>query len=589
MAQRARKPGFILGTVMVLLPIMAIVLISLVAVLRTGSGTSLRHHAQTSALCIAEAGLADALAQLEANPAWAAGFADKTLSGMSGTYTVTFNQSGAGFDDTQSVNNSDGTHPDSYRGADTVPPGATLLVVVARVAGAERRLEALVASSSISIELDTSLLTTGRIRFNGNVDISGIKALDDATAASADVQSNNNADQAVDMVSWTDPGGASLNIVGNVSTTGLGTIDLGTGTVTGTVGDDAASRPIPSVNIPAEVAGKSSSPTPAIVTGGTTTLGSGDHYLTGPITIDGDLFLDGGNLYVEGDVTINGSVSGDGSLYVNGNTELRGNAELNGVNKLALFSKGDVTLRGFDGTAYLESLATSDPTLNTWLTDAEWALQELETGTSGGWAGGDNNYLDYVSYILGGPAGFTPYGGRTMAAPWKIRDHLSTTVPAGPTRDFLIQRLDKIGRIYSGNNNVLGRPDTVAIADYLATGDTDGLWDAVNDLNDTALMDAVHNITSEIDYDHIGRAGFQGLVYTNGRFYAGNEISVRGAIVVNDDGSQTGPKTVDGVTLEPGDLYVADDCNITFVEQFFDGSGAPAGSGAPQVVLWMAR
>ncbi len=69
MAQRARRPGFILGTVMVLLPVMAIVLIGLVAVLRTGSGTSLGHHAQTSALCVAEAGLADALAELEANPA----------------------------------------------------------------------------------------------------------------------------------------------------------------------------------------------------------------------------------------------------------------------------------------------------------------------------------------------------------------------------------------------------------------------------------------------------------------------------------------------------------------------------------------
>ncbi len=139
--------------------------------------------------------------------------------------------------------------------------------------------------------------------------------------------SNNQGDQALEMVSWNDPGGVSLNIVGNVSTTGSGTINLGAGTVTGTVDDNAGARPIPNVNIPAEVAGKASSPSPAIVTGGTTALSSGDHFLAGPITINGDVHLDGGNLYVEGDVTINGSVSGDGSLYINGNTELRGNTD----------------------------------------------------------------------------------------------------------------------------------------------------------------------------------------------------------------------------------------------------------------------
>ncbi len=163
-----------------------------------------------------------------------------------------------------------------------------------------------------------------------------------------------------------------------------------------------------------------------------------------------------------------------------------------------------------------------------------------------------------------------------MAAPWQLRDHLTNNVAAGPTRDFLVQRLDKIGRIYSANGNVLGQSDMDAINDYLSTGNTDGLFDAVNDLNYTSLMDAVHNITSEVDYDHVGRAGFQGLVYTNGRFYAANEISVRGAVVVNNNTGATGAEDFDGVTLEPGDLYLADDCNITFVEQFFDDSGAAA-------------
>ncbi|MCA9791978.1 MAG: hypothetical protein KC910_09300 [Candidatus Eremiobacteraeota bacterium] len=581
--------GFILGTMVVLLPIMTIMVVGLIVALRAGGGSSQSYYARTASLCVAEAGLADAMGELEGNPIWALGFNAKPMKGAPGTYTVTFNQGAGPFTADQSVNNSDGTHPDSYRGANTVPTGATLLVVVARVNGVERRLEALVAPQTASLNLDNSLLTTGRIRLDDDIRIDGIQGLDDSTTVDGDLQSNNDDDLSSGVITW--GGSGTLNIDGKVSSSGSSgsTINMGSGTVTGGTHPNAAPVAIPRINIPAQIAAKSSNPAPTIVPFGVTTVSSGDYYVAGDLTLDGDLQLDDGNLYVAGKLTVNGSVSGTGSVFVGSDTSIHGNADMNGQNNLALFSKGNVELRGFDGTQYLQTLASGNTTLTTWLDDTKWALQTMESGTQGGWAASNGNYLDNVTTVLGGyQSGMSPPGGRTLGAPWQLRDHLTNNVAAGPTRDFLIARLDKIGRIYAANVDTLGRPDSVAIANYNATGDTDGLFDAVNDLNQTALMDAVYNTTRAIDYNHLGNAFFQGLVYTNGSFYAGGEISVRGAVVVNDDGSQAST-TIDGNTVDPGDLVLAEGCDITFVKQFFDGTGTPIGSGAPAVVLWMGR
>lgn len=573
----------------VLLPILTIMVVALIVALRAGGGSSQSYYARAASLSVAEAGLADAMGELEGNPLWATGFNAKPMKGAPGTYTVTFNQATGPFTADQSINNSDGSHSESYRGANTVPAGASLIVVVARVNGVERRLEALIAPQTASLNLDNSLLTTGRIKLEDDIQIDGIQGLDDSTTIDGDLQSNNADDHSSDVITWS--GSGTLNIDGKVSSSGSSgsTINMGSGTITGGTHPNAAPVAIPRINIPAQIAAKSSNPAPTLVPFGVTTVPSGDYYIDGDLTLDGDLQLDGGSLYVSGKLTVNGSVSGTGSLFVGADTAIHGNADMNGQNNLALFSKGNVELRGFDGTQYLESVASSNAALTTWLDDTQWALQEMETGTQGGWSASNGNYLDNVTTVLGGyQSGMTPPAGRTLGAPWLLRDHLTNNVAAGPTRDFLVARLDKIGRIYAANVDTLGRPDSVAIANYNASGDTDGLFDAVNDLNETALMDAVYNTTRALDYDHLGNAFFQGLVYTNGSFYAGDEISVRGAVVVNDDGSQA-TKTIDGKTVEPGDLVLAEGCNITFVKQFFDGTGAPIGSGAPEVVLWMGR
>lgn len=589
--QPVGKKAYILGTLLVLLPILIMMMVGLFVALDAGHGHSNAYYTRAASLCVAEAGMADALAELEGNLAWVTGFAQKPMKDVRGNYNVTFNQGPGPFSPDDSVNNSDGTHPDSWRGANTVPAGTVLVVVVARVGSVERRLEALVGPSSSSIELSTPLLTSGRIRMEGNVNIDGITALDDSTSVSADVHSNFLSGGS-DLIEWVASGG-SLLIDGIVSSSGTSgsAINLTGGTVTGGTQVNEAQKPIPPVNIPAQIAAKSGSPAPVIVPLGQTNIPAGDHYVAGNLNLNGDLHLDGGSLYVQGELTVNGSLSGTGSVYVGGRTLVHGDSDINGKNALALFSKGNVELRGFDGTSYLQSAISSDAAATTAYNDATWALSQLPAQmVPASWSAGafNNNYLEQVAEVLGYQGGaVNPTGGRTRSSMFVLRDKVNT-LPAGQTRDFVAQRLDKIGRVFSGNGNYFGRTDSIAITNFNATGDTDGLIDAVNDMAYTSLMPAAQAAVDQIDYNRIGAASFQGLVYTNGSFYCANEINVIGAIVVNNDGSSS-PVTLDGHTVNPGDLFINNGCNVTFVEDFFDNGGMGGGSGPPGVLVWMGR
>lgn len=590
-AYLVRRRAYILGTLLVLLPVLIIMMVGLFVALDAGHGHSNAYYTRAASLCVAEAGMADALAELEANLAWNAGFAQKPMKDVRGSYTVTFNQGAGPFSPDDSVNNSDGAHPHSWRGANTVPAGTVLVVVVAQVGSVERRLEALIGPSSSSIELSTPLLTSGRIRMEGNVNIDGIAALDDSTSVSADVHSNF-LSGASNLIEWVASGG-SLLIDGTVSSSGTSgsAISVTGGTVTGGTQVNEAQKPIPPVNIPAQIAAKSSSPAPVIVPLGQTTIPAGDYYVAGDLSLNGDLHLDGGSLYVQGELVVNGSISGTGSVYVGSRTSVHGDSDLNGKNALALFSKGNVELRGFDGTAYIQNAINGDAAATTAYNDATWALSQIPgQAVPASWSVNavNNNYLEQLAEVLGYQAGaVNPPAGRTRASLFELRDKVNT-LPAGQTRDFVANRLDKIGRIFSGNGNYFGRTDNMAINNYNTTGDTDGLIDAVNDLAYTTLMPAAQATIDLIDYDRIGAASFQGLVYTNGSFYCANEINVVGAIVVNNDGSSS-PVTLDGHTVNPGDLFINNGCNVTFVEDFFDNGGMGGGTGPPGVLVWMGR
>lgn len=153
----------------------------------------------------------------------------------------------------------------------------------------------------------------------------------------------------------------------------------------------------------------------------------------------------------------------------------------------------------------------------------------------------------------------------------------------------MLQKLQDTADIFSPNGNVLGRADSVARDNFNNFGQTAGIIDAANDLNDPALKLAAFNTVRQINYDRLGSSYFQGLIYTNGGFYADNQVTVLGAVVVNDDGSQSPFTAASGDTVNPGDLILKGGSNITYVKDFFFGPNAGGTPGPRRVLLHLGN
>lgn len=589
MLQRQREQGFGLVTVLIVIPLLLVMVLALFAALNNGNRWTGTHYGETAAAYVAEAGAVDALQALKADPGWAVGFADKPMLNGHGTYTVRFNQTGGTFDPADSVNNFDGTHSDSFLGPDSVPVGAALVVVTAKVGSRSRREAYLIGTGDSTIRVEQGLLTSGKIRMEGETKVRAVESLSEAGDLPALVQSNLGGSDN-DLISWVSGMGGNLLIEGQVLSAGntSAAIDLSGYVPTEGVATNAPEVAIPPAGIESAVASRrTSTPFPP----GNTNVPSGENYYdatTAPLVITGDLVLNG-DLYVEGDLQVNGSISGIGSVYVTGETELFGDSRIDADDKVALYSQGHVTLSGFDGDLYLDGIAAGNSDFAGWLADSRWATQQLRTQMlDGSWAGADWSTVDTLTSVLapflspGDRASQVP--GRNGATLIRMREVVEG-LPAGPSRNFMVDKLDTMGRMFSQNGNVLGRTDATARTEFFDHGNTDGLIDASNDLNETAYKLAAFNIVKQVNYDRLGSSYFQGLVYTNGAFYASNQVTVLGAVVVNGDATQDPLVTPDGDTLEPGDLVLKGGSNITYVKDFFFGPDAGPTPGPRRILL----
>ena len=176
--------------------------------------------------------------------------------------------------------------------------------------------------------------------------------------------------------------------------------------------------------------------------------------------------------------------------------------------------------------------------------------------------------------------------------------------PPGPTRDFLINKLDQIALTFEGcmdNPLVAGLPNDstsrqIIIDAWNSNPDNQrlgfvGIFDSVIDNGDNGAMAQLINITNQIDYDKVGSSYFQGLVYTNGFVHARNEVNIIGALMADGDTSLP-TAIINGQTTRPGDLILEDGVKVTFVEEFFDGQGSGisiASSGTLGVETWLGR
>ena len=587
---RFKKNGIALATLLLILPLILILIAALLTSLQSGNRWTGSTKAQTTCAYIAEAGAAHAVETLETDSSWTTGFPDVPMANGQGTYNVTFNQTKTNFQKNESVNNADGDHADSFLGPDTVPNGAALVVVTSNLGSFAHRAVFLVGTGDSTIRVKQGLLTSGKIVLEGETSLTAIKSLSEKGDVKAKVHSNDDS-SASDLISW-QPGanGGTILIDGEVSSSGTSStaIDLPAGAATDGSTTGANQVAIPPAGIEATVFGKRSASNFA----GGNNVPTGDNYYdatSNPLVVNGDLLLNG-DLYVEGDLEIVGSIRGEGSVYTTGDTKLLGDSEISAKANVSLYSKGNVTLDGFDGDQYLDNIAATDPRFDDLLSETRQALTIIETEmNNGNWTGATGNLSPVNRHIavigrarnLQLPPGFNH--NDTLS---QMRNHILSTSPPGKTTEFMTDKLRFLDELFTVSAELVPQTSDEQIQeDFFRNGDTRGLVDAANDLDHPELMAAAFNLTEQLNYQKIGSSSFQGLIYTNGGFYADNQVTILGAVVVNDDGSQSAFTTADGETINPGELHLKGGSNITYVEEYFDGTASSGNAGPTRILL----
>jgi hypothetical protein len=579
---------------------MAVLLMMVVGMLSMGRGrlfSSAMARDSLSAKYVAEAGVADSMLALESNVAWA-GVSQQQLG--RGHYSVRF---GSGPPDLQSVNNLLlDTPADSYRGTATVPPRSALLIVQAQVGSSLRTLEVLISKGTTGMSGGAALQSSGRILAQGDLKVDGIKSFSDATAVSAGLFSTLSGTGS-DLIRWS---GGTATISGTVSSVGssAGAVNMPGASIAQGIQTGVAPRPFQAFDIPASVSAHSSAPAPTLNGTGVTVLSGGDFYYNGDLDLNGgSLKLDNAKLYVNGKLTINGSLNGTGSVFVNGDTSLQGDTSIasNANTNLALLSQGNVDIRGFDGSQFLQGLAGSDAQLATWMSQAGTTLQDLQTLMSTKPAtdlvagGPDYGTVDAMRRTLGQDSAASTHNGYPPNLFRKIHDKVALQ-PSTPQQQFVLQRLDKLDRFFDSKQSLSDLDLTAPVdiparmADFQGGQGLFGGWfDSAIDGGAAYLADFSKMIvfTQQINFDRIGSAYFQGQVYTRGSFYASQEINVIGSVVAHGDPTGSS-RVVGGETLAPGDVYLTGGSRITGVESV-GGAPGPPGAGELRVVCWLGR
>ncbi len=569
------------------------------------------------ALMSADSGTVHAIALLRADPEWKAPLSLPMLD-EKGAYEVLW---GPGL----SLNNLNGDTVE-----DGVPPGLARLVVRGEYRGIRAEVETIVGKDGALVAQD-AIFSTGKIEMTGNVQVSGVRSWEDAVSSEEGTITSLLADDAADLITWEadplDPA-STLDVKGSIRTASpnSGAVDLSTAPPdqpSGGIENNFVGHLPTALDIRAEITAHSDAPVLAL-SPGVTTLGPGEYYLGGSLAHSGDIVLDGATIYINGDVDLVGSLSGTGCVYVDGKTQLYGNASVSGTSEahVALMSRGDVKLSGFDGTRFLKQLA-SDADISSPLPGTVSYQEHIEhlsassgmlgalvptdgvvtpgpfgqPGPAGGAAVSDFDKLkdSMVNSDSPIPPGVLPYTTTSdhRNSVGKLRDMLADA-PPGPSRDFLHKKfvaLSDPDDAYSGlfGINSADQFDTRLEA-FLDSGETDGILDVVNDKYNSLSADereiagnSLKNLLDSLDLDRPGTAYFKGLVYTNGSLVVSNEINVLGALVAVDNGTQTAPPD----EPQPGDIVLTADTKVVMVRDMIKHAGIATGS--LKILNWVKR
>lgn len=379
-----------------------------------------------------------------------------------------------------------------------------------------------------------------------------------------------------------------------------------------------------------EIDKQRSAPLPNIGGFGSKTTLSGEpkYYYPSDLIIEGDLNLDDTKLYVAGDLTIKGSITGTGSILVKGNTQFEGASAIdalqNGEDQVALLSKGYVTVKGFDGSDFLEKVLDLNPNapktydvalgldenlepirkkvnLHDAYKGAQEAQQELIKQLQNAYRAKaeerkeilkEGGVIDQQRRKLGGLGSREAQGGYLGVLSNAIQDHqpqegytpeatyhkktykvVKETIDT--TRDFSIgnHRHAESDRVIELANQAL---EQGAISN---TSHFDACMEALNNPTfeqDKKLSDRLLSIliksAGSLDLYSPGRTHFQGLVYSESGIYADHEISITGGLYVDAPEEKEGfsivtdnPNTME-TPLSSGEVRLQDGCHIKGVQ-----------------------
>lgn len=615
------KGGYALMTTLLFSSLLVVMVSALFLAVREKLFQSQTYHDQTAAFFLAESAVVAGMVELEKDPEWASSRRGQTLPNLPGRYDLFF--AGAPSPEFRSVNNVRGDNGDSYRGKNSVPPGHCLLVATAHVGRASRTVEALVKVGGGLLPLDRPVLVEGKVLLEGDVEVEGVKSLRDPTPVPAGIHSNL-ITAAPDLVQVKSP---TTLITGDVSSSSPDSkaINLG-GYVPGGGVRTAAPRlnlpPIPIVTtVRAHLGGSAvPPPTPGTVVPGYSTLpllgkvtlthADGPEYSHhGDLSITGDLVLRGATLYVDGNLTVNGSIVGNGTVWVSGESSLEGTSDITSAtpDRVALYSQGPVTLRGFDGEKAMADYSVNPEVRDSWKTVRN-ALAgypgELDKVSGPGDLGPKSPFdLDSSGRVKIGSglgAALRKDKGAAGHLVVKSKSHHYDSVPGGAllmtfpqssARDFLVRRFFALYELNYGTRDD-SPEELAALAEARVGRLTRGGVDAINDHYLEDQIPLIRGMVEGVDFNHPGQAYFQGQVYTHGYIYAENEIAIIGAVVTATDPSNPppAPRTIGGLTLEAGDLVLRNGCRLLYVEEFFKPPVVvDSTSSGAELLVWCAR
>jgi hypothetical protein len=450
-----------------------------------------------------------------------------------------------------------------------------------------RTLEVIVGNVGL-IQPPYPLMAGGTINMLGNVNVSGVQAAGNPNGSPAGIFSNDAANQA-NIITWSPiNAGDKATVTGQVATVSnnANAVNMSGATVSQGIKTGVQPQNLPPVDIASLISSKSTSPKPVINAVGATQLPMGDYYYNGNLSMNGDLQLDGANLYVTGKLTINGTIKGSGSVFVASSTTFQGNSSVTAGGdgqQIALYSHGDVTLSGFNGTAWLTAFTAANGLSTQWseIQNTFAAMQSYMTQYGGSPQGyfWNGSPFDKMGDGMRSGGGNTPTI-TTPNSPILDIENAVAAQPPSPTQQFILNQLKSwvyddgsssmagMFRAHSGGS-VPWIPGTPPMEPYapitpaqgpdwwnsidgmVNNGATDGIVDGVNDAEAFQYIGMLANVIGQYDPNHIGSAYFRGLVYTDGNFNAVNEVSIMGALVAGKN------------------LNLSDGTDVTFVNQFF--------------------